>query len=109
MIIFVNVGKTSNLAQSLLLYIQKNRFYRKFASRFFHNSQDPKAIPETTLSANSVNFCKFAENPYTKLDPNPMNNLNNSTKNEPEMGQHNTLLIALRFLRTITTQKGHNR
>ena len=60
---FENVGRMGNLAQSLLLYIQKTRFCRKSASRFLHNSQNPNAIPKTPLSANSVNFCKIAENP----------------------------------------------
>ena len=103
MIIFANVGKRGNLAQSLLSYIQKNRFYRKFASRFHHNSRNPKAIRETRLSGNSVNFCKFAEflqNPHPKPKANPMNNLNNSTKQEREMDQQKTLLF-----QTVTAQR----
>ena len=37
MIIFANVGKPSNLAQSLLLYTKSICFYRKIASRFCAN------------------------------------------------------------------------
>ncbi len=97
MIIFVNVGKTGNLAQSLLLYIQKTRFYRKFASRFFHNSPNGRAIREMRLSANSVNFCIFAEflqNPHPQLQLDTANNLANSTKHGTETGQQNALLLS---------------
>ena len=67
-IIYANVGKTGNLAQSLLLYIQKTRFCRKSPSRFFHNPRSDRAMPKIRLSANSANFCIFAENEIAR-DP----------------------------------------
>ncbi len=108
MIIFVNVGKTSNLARSLLLYIQKNRFCRKFASRFLHNSPNGRAIREMRLSANSVNFCKFAEflqNPQTLLQLDTANNLANSTKHGTETGQQNALLLSRKFSKLLERKK----
>jgi len=53
---------SDTLAQSLLLYTKSIHFCRKFTSHFFHKSPNSKQIPETRVSANSVNFCKFTEN-----------------------------------------------
>ncbi len=87
------VRKMGDMARFMLLYIQKTCFYRKSASRFLHNSLNPKAIHRTRLSANSVNFCKFAENPHMKSEPNPMTNLNKSTKCQAEIGQRKTSVL----------------
>ena len=59
---FTNVGKPSNLAQSLLLYIGYTCFCRKSASRFFPIILQSKTLFTSRVSANSANFCKFAEN-----------------------------------------------
>jgi len=102
--IYANVGKPGNLARSLLLYIQKTCFCRKFASRFHHNSRSLKAVRKTGLSANSVNFCKFAEvlqNPHPKPEANPMNNLNNSTKHEGQIGHEDLFLFAVMLSETM--------
>ncbi len=84
MIIFANVGKPGNMARFMLLYIQKTCFCRKSASRFFHNSRNPKYIPKTGLSANSVNFCKFPETFPTLLAPVLLNkHPTNSSEHKP--------------------------
>ncbi len=61
MINFTNVGKASNLAQSLLLYTKTIRFYRKIASRFFPIILQSKRLRLSWNSAFSANFCKFTE------------------------------------------------
>ena len=104
--IYANVGKMGNLARSLLLYIANTRFYRKFASRFFHNSLDPKQIPKTRLSANSVNFCIFAETKgirsvmdieekHRQMAQDMKGNQATRRNRNCKMDQQNTLLLSL--------------
>ena len=61
MIAYIHVGKTTNLAQSLLLYTI-TCFCRKTASHFIDIILNSRRLQLFIVSANSVNFCKIAEN-----------------------------------------------